>query len=240
MAGAGLGLSGGAVHVWRVALDEWPAGATAESFSAEEQDRAGRLRFEPDRSAFLASRAALRLILGRYLGRNPAAVRFACGSPGKPSIIEGGDLSFSLSRSRPQAVVAVTRGRAVGVDVERIRPDVDIEALARHFLSPTEAEALRAVPEPGRRAAFFARWTRKEAMIKATGAGLGDGLGHVGSDPEEGGPITVRSVDAGAAAAAAVAVEGPMGPITLFGPDKVMLGQPPRVKRPSRRPMGEA
>ncbi len=215
MAGADLCLTGGAVHVWRLALDELPVGTSLHLVSPDEQERAGRLRFERDRSAFLTSRAGLRAILGRYLDMDPAAVTFASGRRGKPSIVGGGDLSFSLSRSAPVGVVAVTRGQAVGVDVERIRPDVDIDALAFHFLSPTEAEALRAAPEPDRLAAFFACWTGKEAMVKVTGAGLGDGLLHVEADLDDKGPLTVRSVDAGPAAAAAVAVEGPMGPITV-------------------------
>lgn len=215
MAEIDLCLTGGAVHVWRLALDGLPVGTSLHLVSPDDQERTGRLRFERDRSAFLASRAALRAILGRYLDRDPAAISFSSGRRGKPSIVGGGGLSFSLSRSAPVGVVAVTRGQAVGVDVERIRPDVDIDALAFHFLTPTEAEALRAVPEPDRLAAFFACWTRMEAMVKVTGAGLGDGLRHVEAGPDDTGPFTVRSVDVGPGTAAAVAVEGPMGPITV-------------------------
>lgn len=220
--------------MWRFPTDGGPFGGASALVSVDEQERADRLRFEADRSAFLASRSGLRVILGRYLDTDPAALRFARDDRGKPSILAGGDVTFSLSRSRPVAVVAVTRGRAIGVDVERIRPDVEIDAVARHVLSPAEAKALRATPEPSRLAAFFACWTRKEAMVKATGAGLGDGIAHVPSDPDIGSAVTVRSIYTRPGTAAAVAVEGPMGAISVS--DLVPLS----LRNCGDEPMGRA
>ncbi len=211
-----MALDEGALHVWRVALDGEPDGASL--LSSEERGRAGRLRFDADRLAFSASRAALRTILGRYLDREPAAIRFAVTAAGKPSVVDGDGVSFSLSRSAPVALVAVARGRAVGVDVERLRPMPDLDSLARRILSPSEAASLGGRPEPDRLRAFFDLWTRKEAVVKATGGGIADGLDHldVSRDAGEGAtPWTVRSINVGPGSAAAVAVLGDVGSITV-------------------------
>jgi 4'-phosphopantetheinyl transferase len=201
------------VQVWRVGLDDAPAGVAP---TAVERERAGRMGDDLIRSRFLASRAWLRVILGRELGINAGVVRYTRSERGKPSVLHGGDLCFSLSRSAGVALVAVTRGRAVGVDVEQIRSDVDDAGLAERFFSPAEAGELRALPETERRAAFFALWVRKEAVVKATGAGLGDGLGHFDA---RGGRVDDRwslaSLDAGPELAAAVAVDGDIGSVSV-------------------------
>lgn len=206
----------GAVHLWRVSLLE--VVAEVALLSVEERERAGRLRFERDRRAYVASRVAVRTILGCYLDTDPAAIRFEVDANGKPSTVDGGGLSFSLSRSAPLALVAVARGRAVGVDIERIRPLADMDRLASRFLPPAEVAVLRDLPEPDRLAGFFACWTRKEAEVKATGAGLGGHLGHgaAGTGVGDAG-WTVRSIGIGPGAAAAVAIEGSMGPVTIRG-----------------------
>jgi 4'-phosphopantetheinyl transferase len=58
------------------------------------------------------------------------------------------------------------------VDVERVRQDSDHEAIARRFFSEDEQRQLAALAPPERPAGFFRCWTRKEAYIKAQGAGL--------------------------------------------------------------------
>jgi 4'-phosphopantetheinyl transferase len=69
-------------------------------------------------------------------------------------------------------LVAVTRGREVGVDLEHIRPEMATDRIAARFFSDCELAALRALSPPVRPEAFFLCWTRKEAYLKATGAGL--------------------------------------------------------------------
>src|SRR5688500_640331 len=100
----------GAVHLWRVDLGAGPAGSAPAP-----QPRAERMRDERRRADCLASRAWLRVVLGRYLLTDAAGVRFAVGDRGKPSIVGGGP-GFSLSRSAGVALIAVTNGRSVGVD----------------------------------------------------------------------------------------------------------------------------
>ena len=206
-------LAADAVHVWRLDLDVAPADAAA---SADEERRAGRMLDEQRRARFLASRAWLRVILGIHLGVDPAAVAYTVSQGGKPSVVGGGDLGFSLSRSAEVALVAVTRGRAVGVDVERLQAGVDHDRLAEQFFTPAEAAALRELPEADRRDAFFGLWVRKEAVVKASGAGLTDEISHLDVRADTvAGRWTVTSLDAGRGFAAAVAADGPLGPISM-------------------------
>jgi len=163
--------------VWRVSLRVAASnvGVYSTVLCTEEQDRAGRFFFERDRSAFIVTRGVLRTLLGRYLGCPPDRLQFRHGPAGKPALTEpfGGDaLGFNVSHSHGLALLAMARGREVGVDVEKIRPGLATEDIATRFFAPREVAMLRAVPMPLRASAFFTCWTRKEAYIKATGKGL--------------------------------------------------------------------
>jgi len=161
------------VHLWQVHLD--PA-AEEESrrmavVNAAERERARHLRSGRHACRFLNAHGALRLILGGYLSVHPTSLRFGVRPNGKPHLEED-SLEFSLSHTGSLALVGVARDRRVGVDVEKIRPLPDLDALASRFFTREEYAALLALPEGAREGAFFAIWTRKEAFVKATGEGI--------------------------------------------------------------------
>ena len=211
------GLSGPAVHVWQVDLAAAPAGIVPRD---DELRRVAGMLDEGRAAHVLASRAWLRVILGRYLDLDAADVQLSRSTRGKPSIVDGGDLCVSLSRSAGLALIALTRGRPVGVDLERIRADVDHERLSQRFFAPGEVEAVRRLPVAHRLDAFFGLWARKEAVVKASGAGLSEGLDHldVCGSPVAG-RWSVASLDSIPGFAAAVAVDGALGPVSLHEPD---------------------
>jgi medium-chain acyl-[acyl-carrier-protein] hydrolase len=174
-------LKEGDVHVWRLPLDQSAESSTylRSLLSADEEERERRLRFPRDRERFVVCRGLLRVLLGRYLSRQPGRLHFAYGAHGKPVLADGaavGGLRFNVAHSEGLALVAVARGREVGVDLERVRPEMTTEQMAASCFSPRELEALRALPRPLRAEAFFRCWTRKEAYLKATGTGLSLGL----------------------------------------------------------------
>jgi phosphopantetheine--protein transferase-like protein len=113
-------------------------------------------------------------VLAGYLGVDPGAVRFVAGPHGKPAAVGAGtSIDWNLSHSDELAVIVVARGAQVGVDVERLRPLARVDALARLVCSAAEVAALGALPASERSDAFLRLWSRKEALAKATGAGLG-------------------------------------------------------------------
>lgn len=169
----------GEVHVWRVGLDP-PGEVVAELrgvLAADEVARAERFHFEKHRRRFTVGRGVLRRLLGGYLGVAPEAVRFAYGEREKPRLAEEGTgLQFNLSNSSELALVAVTVGPEVGIDLEAVRPMEDALAIAERFFSAAERAVLRGVPQSDRDQAFFRCWTRKEAYVKAIGDGIALGL----------------------------------------------------------------
>ena len=171
------GLSNGEVHIWRFRLD-WTnehVSRFESALSADERRRADRFRIGDLRRRFVAGRLLLKAVLGAYLDCLWGTVEFSYGPHGKPRLAEAfasGGLEFNLAHSHELALVALTKGCAVGVDVEAIRPMRDAERIIRRFFSPSEQAEFLALPEAERLAAFFRGWTRKEAFLKATGTGL--------------------------------------------------------------------
>ena len=162
-------LEAGAVHVWRVRV-EGAVEATA-SLSAEENYRASRLQGRA-RARFIATRAALRERLAGYLGRSASSIRFEYGATGKPVLVEGEDVHFSVAHSGDVALIAAARAAAVGVDLERIRPVPRRARVAARVLAPPSATALEALDAGVRDDAFIWAWTQREAYVKAIGGGV--------------------------------------------------------------------
>ena len=169
-----LGLGSDQTDAWRVSLDVPPDSVrwAASILSADEVKRADRFRFEKDRHRFTLSHASLRDILSRYLYRSPEDIQIVIGEHGKPTVTSKIKLDFNLSHSGDFALIAVSKGRKVGVDVEEHRQDMEHEKIAKRFFSAKENAEWHALPADEKLTGFFNCWTRKEAYIKAHGLGL--------------------------------------------------------------------
>ena len=157
-----------------VSLGEKPSAMDEALLDDTEQGRAKRFKRRIDCQHFILAHAALRLFLAGCLGAEPATVRYDSGVSGKPRLAAGlAPLEFNLSHSEGLAVVAVARERAVGVDVEHLRDVPEALGIADAYFSPPEREELHSLRPSERREAFLRCWTRKEALTKASGEGLG-------------------------------------------------------------------
>ncbi|MBR1001967.1 MULTISPECIES: 4'-phosphopantetheinyl transferase superfamily protein [Bradyrhizobium] len=177
----GIKLPGpGRADVWVVDFAECvdPCGGTALLSDAELQ-RASQFHFAGDRTRYVHVHACLRLILARYLGRRPREISYRMNARGKPELGDGaGLLHFNLSHTDDLALVALA-DREIGIDIEALRPFEDAMDLAGRFFCEQEAAEVRRAA-PAERAEIFLRlWTRKEAVLKALGLGIGDGLDQV-------------------------------------------------------------
>ena len=185
------GVSPEGVQVWIVDLDAGVSpgedGETAEPgaelavLSADERARAARFVRARDRRRFARCRAALREILGRLLGEPAGALRFRAAARGKPELDRepGGDpraeglvVRFNVSHSAELALIAVCRGRELGVDLERVRPIPEADRIVASFFTAAEQAEFAAIPQAVRDLAFHRGWTRKEAVLKGFGMGL--------------------------------------------------------------------
>jgi 4'-phosphopantetheinyl transferase len=165
------------VHLWRASLACEPATLhrLEATLAKDEKSRAQRFLFVRDRNHYIAGRGILRDLLGKYLSCVPAGLRFRYGLQEKPALDAEATLkpaSFNLSHSHGMAVFAFSLGREVGVDLEFIPPDLATDDIAARFFSARELAELRALPAELRSEGFFLCWTRKEAYVKARGAGL--------------------------------------------------------------------
>ena len=173
----GQPLAGGDVHVWLASLDQ-PAARVqllAATLSADEQRRAARFHFEKDRARYIAGRGLLRLILANYTNIEPPDLQFSYGLYGKSALAvaqNSGMLQFNLAHTQGLALYAFTRERAIGIDIEQIRPIADLEQLAGRYFSRRENAVLRSLAPDEKQETFFRYWVRKEACLKAIGMGL--------------------------------------------------------------------
>lgn len=200
-------LASGEVHVWAVSLDI-TSGALkilAATLSPDEKERAGKFKFEKHRNRFIAGRGVLRRILGEYVQAKSETLRFSCSANGKPALADefaSGGIHFNLAHSEDLALVAVTRIGVIGVDVECIRTIKEMDRLVVRFFSERETELFGKVRPDEKPAAFFNLWTRKEALLKATGEGITRSLSlvEVGFLPGERARVLAIAGDASKAA----------------------------------------
>ncbi len=168
------------VDVWRIALDLAPA--TVKDFestlSADESQRAARFHFPVDRNRYTVAHRCLRAILACYLNCEPAQLCFSTNDYGKPAL-EGHDLEFNLSHSGNFALIAVTRGHKVGVDVEHIRANLDLELLAERFFSPGEAAELAGAAPRTQSGRLLQRMVSQRGLYQGARVGLIDAAGQL-------------------------------------------------------------
>jgi 4'-phosphopantetheinyl transferase len=172
------------IHVWSAVLSDFESELPRfqAMLSSAERTKAERFRFSKDRNHYVIRHGILRVILGRYLEQRPAEIDFSYGRFGKPEIkgdLVNGGPTFNHSHSGDLALYAVTRACPIGLDVEYVRPIPHFEEIASQFFSHREAKMMMALSTDCRLEGFFACWTRKEAFLKATGDGIGEGLAKV-------------------------------------------------------------
>lgn len=150
--------------------------------SPEERQRAGRYRAARARRDFVLTRGFLRRRLGEYLDLDPRRVGFVTNDHGKPRLAESEEnqgLVFSVSHSGDHAVLVFSRDRAIGVDVEQLRPRRGLVGLAQHCLSERERHVWSQSPESQALELFIRYWVCKEAFVKAVGRGIALGVSNV-------------------------------------------------------------
>ncbi len=223
------------VHLWRSRLD-LPAATVASLgrlLSGDELERAQRLVFERDRRRFIVARGLLRLLLARYTGSAARDLVFGYEARGKPFLAGPAGVAapaFNLAHAEEWAAYGFTLRGPIGVDIEYHTALEDMGQLAATIFSEHEQATLEAVPAHQRLAAFYAGWTRKEAFVKALGAGLSFPLAgvEVALHPAEPARILRVRAELGAirqwqlvAFSPAHAVSGAV----------VVAGQPPQITR---------
>ena len=165
---------GSDVELWLASLarstDE--IAAMARSLSPAETARAERFGHPDLRNRYVVGRATLRMLLGQRLSIAADAVVIQRGERGRPFTAQADGLDFNLSHTRGVALFGITHGQRIGVDIEHGERSINVEGIARKFMSPREQSGLNALAADDRRRVLLRLWTCKEAMSKATGDAL--------------------------------------------------------------------
>lgn len=174
---ADLQLSADHIDIWSTHLDlsEQEVKAFAQTLSADEISRAKKFTFANKYREYVVSRGLLRAALASLTSNRAKDFHFDYTEHDKP-YLQSVDISFNVSHSHDFALVAIGLKRNIGVDIEKIRENVEYEKLAKRFFSGFEHAALMQVPKRQRERVFYTIWTRKEAFVKAIGKGIAFGL----------------------------------------------------------------
>lgn len=167
-------VSTGDIHVYGFSLDiaEAEVSRASHTLSDEERTRAGRLVSEPHRRHCIVAHAGLRLILSRYCAEQPHKLAIQRTAKGKPFLCEYRLLRFNLTHSHGRAMIAVAKDREVGIDLEKIRPEVDVLSLAKRFLSDRDITFIESGGPGQHHQRFLQAWVAREAVFKAAGTGM--------------------------------------------------------------------
>jgi len=173
-----IGMEDRTIHVWGFSLDgslsfvehcrSW--------LSEDERGRADRFIRRQDHVRFVLAHSGLRAVLSRYLGIDPNVLELYRSEAGKPSLMKElrgqPAITFNMSHAHGRALIAVSKGEEVGVDLERIRSDVEVAKLSERYFAPSEHATIMQSTQEQRAARFFRYWVAKEAVLKAQGVGL--------------------------------------------------------------------
>ncbi|HEY9226843.1 MAG TPA: 4'-phosphopantetheinyl transferase superfamily protein [Gemmatimonadaceae bacterium] len=217
------------VEVWRLRIVPSLVVDVAALLTDAERSHAARFVHEADRDRFVSVRGWLRRLLGGYSNQAPSELSFEIGDQGKPALrghAGPGGVRFNVSHSGDQGVIAICRGREVGVDLEEIRDDFDVIELGSTCFSRDEHDGLRACAPDARVERFFRLWTAKEACIKALGGGLSIPLQDFSVDVQRNGErwrVTSASLAASVTEVCPLDMpRGYAGAVTAFGTDWIV------------------
>lgn len=221
------------MHVWHSNLESPENACRLEPLlSPDEIQRAYRFRFAEHRRRFIIARGCLRQLLGAYLELPAHEIFFTYSREGKPSLDarHKSDVRFNVSHSGELAAFGFAQGRQIGIDVEMIRRDVEVDEIPKRFFSPAEQKMLDSLEGEEKYQGFFRCWTRKEAFVKAIGSGLSLPLRDFDVSLLPGKPAellatrpdaslaaqwSMASLDLGQDSAAAVIVEGDLDELDI-------------------------
>src|ERR1044072_9281909 len=164
------------LHVWSINLDQprHQVEAFEQLLSLDERNRAQRFYQVSDAQHFIIARGALRMLLADYLEMKPEHIGFAYGTHGKPALAASLNqpVCFNLSHSGSLALLAITSHGEVGVDIEALRTDFEVEAVGKQYFTRQAYAQICAAPASQQHQLFYRYWTLKEAYLKALGSGF--------------------------------------------------------------------
>ncbi|KQR67625.1 4'-phosphopantetheinyl transferase superfamily protein [Pedobacter sp. Leaf176] len=156
------------IHIFKISLDSYQVIKKSYEFilTADELSKAARFTQEPDRIRYIIGKFYSKMLLAKILNENPADIGFEFNQYKKPYV---NNIHFNISHSGDFVVIAISKN-AIGIDIELINPNFNYEELIYQCFGDDEIKVIKDMDS------FYLFWTRKEALLKATGEGLTDNL----------------------------------------------------------------
>lgn len=160
-------------HIFRISVDKLfhkIKRKLPEVLSDREQEKAGRIFIQKDKERYAVSKFCLRTILSLCLNKAPQEIEFIFHEHKKPTVK---DIEFNISHTGDYVLIAISP-KPVGIDIEYLNTEFDFQSILDITFSKKEIDFI------GKKninpANFYAMWTRKEALLKASGEGVSDNL----------------------------------------------------------------
>ncbi|HZZ12971.1 MAG TPA: 4'-phosphopantetheinyl transferase superfamily protein [Paraburkholderia sp.] len=182
------------IGLWRLdlAFDASLDDIAFNALSDDERARAHAFRRHEDALRFATVRLALRHQLAEQLGTAAYAIRFALDANHRPRLADSGELDFNVSHAGAHGLIALSRVRRVGVDIEERSSRFDWRSITALTLDASEAAWIDSLDVSAQTAAFYDAWVAKEALVKTTGAGIAQGLRRLTVLPRDGVTVKLR------------------------------------------------
>ncbi|MEC8556109.1 MAG: 4'-phosphopantetheinyl transferase superfamily protein [Planctomycetota bacterium] len=174
----------GEVRVWQFGLDVEPTqvGRWKELLAPNERARASRFVTEELQTRYIAARAHLRILLGEFLELEPQQIHFDYEQWGKPYLSKGTlqlsskeRVHFNVSHSEGRGLIAIG-SMPLGIDLELFRPRVNYRSIISQVVSASEESGWAAWLPRNHDEHVLQLWVCKEALLKAMGLGIAEGL----------------------------------------------------------------
>ena len=167
------------IHLWKVDVDNDPKiiSELKKNLDYDELKRSERFAFEKDRNQFITAHGMLRNILSRYMDFSPSQIQFKRTSNGKPYVhFPTTFIKFNISHSENLILIALA-DHEIGIDLEKVKDSFEYNELSKTYFSHHEQKEITSSPLPKK--TFYKLWTRKEAVLKASGIGITDELKNI-------------------------------------------------------------
>lgn len=166
-------LSSGTVHVltshlhYRLSDDQF--GCYLNQLPPALQEDVLKYRQWKDSQGRLFGKLLLKIGLMKYFSLKSSILNEIKYTKRARPFIPGVGVDFNISHSGNTVICCIAEGMNVGVDIEEIKP-ISVADFSDQF-SPAEMESIHRSKQQLQK--FYSYWTKKEAVMKAEGFGLG-------------------------------------------------------------------
>ena len=167
--------------VWKLRINELIS-SVDHLFSLlhqEEKNKASLFKFEKDKKAYIIRWGILKLLLAKYVQKDPSDIRLIKGENNKPLLLQqitDTPLFFNLSHSDDLVLIAISE-QEIGIDAEKINRTIQYSDLLATLFTDHEKEMIIDAADPY--PMFYTYFTRKESVAKATAKGISDSIADI-------------------------------------------------------------